>query len=783
MGLVASVLAALQWEDYIGDQQQHQVDTTVATAKSSIAGSLQRDEDLVETLRGVVASGTTISNPQVQQLYENVGATKSAGIIGLAYIQAVPYSGLSTYEAAVKADPPFGIATSGPDVLASEGIRPQYCLIRLAAGSSTGVQDLSAAGEKELYKDVATNFDYCNSQYAVPLGASAATNLPDLAILSSVARKTTDDSISRDVFVLVIPIYRAGTPTRTVFQREAALLGWSLGLFSPEPILRPLVGKTTNLAISIQYKNPAYAGTVSVADGGYAPKSAFHRNVTLSADGNWSARISVVPSSTSATVQGIGVLADLLVIVLLMALIVTLFRSRRRAFVSIAQKNQQLEHRALHDSLTGLPNRDLILSIAATMLARAEESGVPVAAFLVDLDGFNAINDIYGHKIGDQVLGAVAQRLACTITPMDTLGRLSGDEFVILSEGSSTRSTPDAMADQLLEALSPPFDILAPGGEAFVRLSACVGVAVGPGRSAEDLLRDADTALNEAKSAGKRRYTVFEPEMHTAARARLAMTSELRTAIDQNQFFLVYQPIFNLSDVHPIGVEALLRWRHPLRGVVPPLEFIPLLEETGMIADVGREVLRLACEQARSWDDRGLPIFVSVNASAIQLESDQFSVDVDQVLQATGLDPGRLTIEITESALMRDAHGAVRRLTNLKALGIRLAIDDFGTGYSSLAYLRQFPVDVLKIDRTFVSSMMTSAGGMALVRTMLELARALDLETVAEGIEEQEQLSALETEHCRSGQGFLLAKPLDPDQIELFFDNARPQRMAALHTT
>ncbi len=784
VGLVASILGALQWRNYIGVQQQHQVATTITNIRASVGGSLQQDEDLVETLRGVVASGTAVSNRQVQQLYENVGATDTAGLIGLGYIESVPSSQLGAFEAQVRADPPFGVPPSGSGALALEGNQPRYCLIRLAAGSTTGVHELSALGIDQLYKDLSSNFDYCDSQYSTALGASAATAVPDVTLLPTVVRKTrANDSISRSVFDLIVPIYRAGSPTVDIAQREAALVGWAVGLFSPEPILGPLVGRSNSVAISIGYTNPEFAGTVRVASGGHTPAGTPAHRISLSSDSNWWATISVVPSSASAAVQGFGVLADLLVILLLMALIVSLFRSRRRALMSIAEKNDQLEHRAMHDTLTGLPNRELILSRAAEMLARAEELGTTVAAFLIDLDGFNAINDIYGHRVGDQVLRGVAERIQSSIGDTDTLGRLSGDEFVVLAEGRSIDSGPDHLADSVLEALAPPFDIEEPGGEAMVRLTACVGVAVGPGRSAEDLLRDADTALNEAKSSGRRHFTVFEPSMHTAARARLALTSELRTAIEQHQFFLVYQPIFDLSDVHPIGVEALLRWRHPLRGIVPPLEFIPLLEETGMIADVGSEVLRLACEQAKSWELRGLPIFVSVNASAIQLESDRFALDVDRVLQESGLDPSRLTIEITESALMRDAQSTVRRLSNLKAIGVRLAIDDFGTGYSSLAYLRQFPVDVLKIDRSFVSSMTASAGGMALVRTMLELARALNLETVAEGIEDSDQLNALEMEHCRSGQGFLLAKPLGAEQIELFFDNARPRQMATINAT
>jgi diguanylate cyclase (GGDEF)-like protein len=514
-----------------------------------------------------------------------------------------------------------------------------------------------------------------------------------------------------------------------------------------------------------------------VANAGPSLFHASHRTVRLSADGHWIARISVVPGDASATVQGIGVLADLFVIVLLIALILSLFRSRRNALASVEHKNQQLEHRALHDTLTGLPNRDLVLDRAAVMLERAEREETAVAAMLIDLDGFNGVNDIYGHRAGDEVLDAVAQRLLVCLGPSDTLGRMGGDEFVVLAEGPSIAAGAEALAARLLREVATPFDISTPGAD--IRISACIGIATGPGGDAEDMLRDADTALNDAKSNGKGRVTVFEPEMHATAQTRLNLQLELRSAIEQGQFFLVYQPVFRLSDVIPVGVEALLRWRHPLRGVVPPLDFIPVLEETGMITEVGREVMRLACEQAKEWERRGLPIFVAVNASAIQLESEEFASDVQQVLTDTGLDPARLTIEITESALMRDAHDTVRRLATLKALGVRIAIDDFGTGYSSLSYLRQFPVDVLKIDRSFVTAMTTSSGGMALVRTMLELARALNLETVAEGIEEEAQLTALGLEHCRSGQGFLLAKPLDPSQIELFFDNARPRKIGA----
>ena len=781
VGLGASVLAGLQWRSYISDGQNRQVSTTTVTASASLSAALQRDEDLVETLRGVVASQTILTNPQLQELYTNVDATSDAGVIGLAYIESVPYANLTSFEAQVSADPALGQAPGGvQSVLDAEGIRPRYCLIRLAAASALGAKNnLSALEIKQLASELSGQYDYCTGPDASALAEAAASGRQSVTslggALASGHGKQSATGISNHLFVIVVPVYQPGLPVATTAEREHALLGWTDGLFSPVPVLAPVVARSAGLSVTVNYVNPA--GTFQVATAGPPLTGAFHRTVRLSADGHWVARISVVPSNASATVQGIGVLADLFVIVLLIGLILTLFRSRRTALESIEYKNRELEHRALHDTLTGLPNRDLVLDRAATMLERAERDQEAVAALLIDLDGFNGVNDTYGHRIGDEVLDAVARRLLVTLGPSDTLGRMGGDEFVVLAEGPSIAAGADALAERLLSELSAPFELSTPG--VVVRTTACIGIAVGPGRSAEDLLRDADTALNEAKSAGKHRFTVFEPEMHNAARSRLSLEVELRAAIEQQEFFLVYQPIFRISDVIPVGVEALLRWRHPLRGVVPPLDFIPSLEETGLITDVGREVLRLACEQAKEWERRGLPIFVAVNASAIQLESEQFAADVHEVLEQTGLDPTRLTIEITESALMRDAHDTIRRLSELKALGIRLAIDDFGTGYSSLSYLRQFPVDILKIDRSFVSAMTTSTGGMALVRTMLELARALNLETVAEGIEEESQLSALGLEHCRSGQGFLLAKPLDPNQIELFFDNARPRKIGA----
>jgi diguanylate cyclase (GGDEF)-like protein len=776
VGLCASVLAAFQWRSYISDQQRREVATTTATARASLAGAIQRDEDLVQTLRGVIASGTQVTNAELQELYSSIAAFDDAGVIGLGFVAKVPPADLGSFEAQVQADPPLG-EPAGQEVVRAEGQRADYCLIRDAVGSEAGADDLSPAGMTELGQQLSDQFDYCSGSQAATFLQSERSGDQNVTLLHPGLEKDLDTAVKNRLFDIVAPIYAPGAPTETTAERSSALLGWVDGVFSTIPVLNPVVGRTSGVEVALYFHDPH--GQFLVDRAGPELAGAPHSTLPVSPSGLWRATITVLPSNASATVQGIGVLADLLVIVLLVGLILMLFHSRQRAFESVAHKNAELQHRAQHDSLTGLPNRELLLEAAGSMLERAGRTGGNVAALLIDLDGFRGINDTYGHRIGDQVLQAVAARLAEHLGDDAVLGRPGADEFIVLADGASIAAGADGLADRLLAWLVTPFELAGgPADGLLLRLTASIGVAEGPHHSAVELLRDADTALNEAKGAGRNRLVVFQPAMHTAASNRLAMTGELRSALEQGQFFLLYQPVFELDRTRPIGVEALLRWRHPLRGVVPPLDFVPLLEETGMISDVGREVLRLACEQAKRWERRGLPIFVSVNASAIQLESDQFCTDVRESLRAADLDPSRLTIEITESALMREAQDTVRRLGNLKALGVRLAIDDFGTGYSSLAYLRQFPVDILKIDRSFIAAMTASAGGMALVRTMLELARALNLHAVAEGIEEETELRALAGEHCRYGQGFLLAGPLDPAQIELFFDNARPRAMA-----
>ena len=427
----------------------------------------------------------------------------------------------------------------------------------------------------------------------------------------------------------------------------------------------------------------------------------------------------------------------------------------------------ELAFMATHHELTGLPNRTLILDRVEQMLARCSRSHTQVAALLVDIDNVKTVTDTLGHAAGDQILQAVAARLDGVVRGSDALGCLGGSEFVVICEELSLEAGPELTAERLLEVLKPSFKLGA-GGETRFTMSASIGIAVGERTSAEELLRDADIAMCQAKWDGKNRYVVFEPGMQDEVQSRMELEMDLRDALPNDKFFLVYQPTFNLRDMSATGVEALIRWKHPTRDIVQPNDFIPLLEATGLIIEVGAWVLKEACCQGAIWREAGHPIGMAVNVSARQLDTDEFVTDVRNALSESGLDAGALTLEITETTLMCNVAETSRRLTAIRELGVRIAIDDFGTGYSSLAHLQQFPVDALKIDRSFISRLTESSEGETLIHTLVQLGKSLSIETLAEGIEQQQELSLLQAEECDSGQGFLYARPMDAVAAETF---------------
>ena len=427
----------------------------------------------------------------------------------------------------------------------------------------------------------------------------------------------------------------------------------------------------------------------------------------------------------------------------------------------------EIRHQSLHDPLTGLPNRVLVLDRVDQALARsvAQEPDHRVGVLLFDLDGFKDINETFGHGSGDELLQEVARRLEGVVDPSTTVARLGGDEFVVVLEGAAVAI--DETASRLLAAVRMPFT-LALDNPVELSVTASIGIAMGPSSSAGELLRDADVALYGAKAGGRDRAVTFAPAMHAAVQSRLELEIDLRAALTERQFFLVFQPTFDLRSGRASGAEALIRWQHPTRGIVGPDAFVPVLEETGLVVDVGRWVLEEACRQAQDWRSRGHQLAVAVNVSARQLEDRDLVDDVARTLRASGLDPLALTLELTETVLARDPSATSTRLAELRDLGVRIAIDDFGTGYSSLSYLRQFPVDALKIDRSFVSGLGASEEAQALVRTLVRLGRDLGLEVIAEGIEEESQLALLRFAGCDTGQGYLLARPLTPGALDGF---------------
>jgi diguanylate cyclase (GGDEF)-like protein len=434
---------------------------------------------------------------------------------------------------------------------------------------------------------------------------------------------------------------------------------------------------------------------------------------------------------------------------------------------AIEMGQERLRHDSLHDALTGLANRVLFSNRVEHALAQRRMENEPLAVLFIDLDDFKTVNDSLGHQAGDELLVEVAKRLRRCVRAGDTPARLGGDEFAVLVEGALSPQDAVHLAERILAALKPPVSLA--GREVFV--AASVGIAVQPRSqgSAEELLRGADVAMYLAKSKGKGRYELFAQSMYDEVLDRLELKADLQVALERDEFELFYQPIIALSGSIS-SIEALLRWHHPTRGVVPPAKFIPLAEETGLIVPIGRWVLQQACAQAKGWQERHTDhrhLGVCVNLSVRQLHDQGFVDDVAEALRATRLDPSCLTLEITESMLMADVELGAQRLARLKQLRVKLAIDDFGTGYSSLSYLQRFPVDLIKIDRSFVQEVARDANSSALVRSVVDLAAALSVVTVAEGIEDAEQLVALKALDCQLGQGFYFSKPIAATSLEL----------------
>ena len=458
---------------------------------------------------------------------------------------------------------------------------------------------------------------------------------------------------------------------------------------------------------------------------------------------------------------------------------------RERAMKALQASEEHLAHQAFHDALTGLPNRSLFVDRLQNALAHTARRDSFVAVLFMDLNDFKIVNDSLGHDAGDSLLKFVAERLRACLRPGDTIARLGGDEFTILLEEISYVGEARLVAERVVEQLRTP--VLLEGREVFT--SASIGIAISREHDSNDkasldrILRDADTAMYQAKArgAGGTHCVVFDNHMNQDMMARLELEADLRRALASDELKVFYQPIFCLENDQITELEALVRWQHSTRGLISPAHFIPIAEETGMIVPIGKRVLELACAQVGAWQKRHPqhpPLIVSVNVSGRQLQDDDFVDEVERVLRETGLPPNCLKIELTESVMMVDTAATIAKLYTLKDLGVRLAVDDFGTGYSSMAYLSHFPLDTLKIDRSFVSRL----GGRhkedgAIVHAIVTLAKALNLGVIGEGVETETQLAYLNSIGCDHAQGYWFAHPLPAPALEnLLRERAAPLR-------
>jgi diguanylate cyclase (GGDEF)-like protein len=717
---------------------------TAADIASKLQLALQHEEDLVVDASAFVAGNPGASARTFDRWAETVRAMRRyPELQNIGLIERVPAAEEPAFEARLARHPvePLGAGRGAPHLpftILPAGDRPYYCFA--VAGLARNLASYLPAG-----------VDYC--ALARTLNGARLTGEPSYAPFTRAGLTTLG---------VQTPVYRGGLVPATEDRRARAFVGWLGERLEPRVLLSTALAGRAGTAVAFRYRADGYD---FVFTDGHAPPHATVASSDL--HNGWTVRTAAagpagsIPADAHALTLLIG---GTLLSVAIALLVLLLGTGRLRALSLVRQKTAELSHLALHDALTGLPNRALVLDRAAQMLARtARQPGVTAGALFLDVDGFKHINDNLGHAAGDALLMVVAERLQATVRDHDTVGRLGGDEFVVLVESAATEAAADALADRLVAAIRRPVE-LEQGARATVTVS--IGVAVGQYATSDALLRDADLALYAAKAAGRDRYSLFDASMHDDAQGRRALESDLAAALGGGQLYILYQPIFDLASGGLEGVEALLRWRHAVRGIVGPDEFIPLAEESGLIVPIGRWVLEQACRQGAAWARAGREIGVSVNVSASQLGRQDFAEDVRRALAETGLRPSSLLLEITETTVMRDIAAACRDLEQMKGLGVRVALDDFGTGYASLAQLQRMPADILKVDRTFIAALEEGERSADLLQAIVGVGRSLSMKVLAEGIETAEQLRAVTEVGCELGQGYHLARPAPVEVID-----------------
>lgn len=744
-GVLGSVLGARATARSGADKTRLAFHLASQEIASTLTLAIQHEEDLIVSASAFVAGNPHASPASFDRWATAVSAMRRyPELQNVGLVQLVSASQLQAFAARLAAHPvlPFGAGVPAPRypfMILPPGRRPYYCLA--TAGLARSPASYIPPGA-----------DYC--AIAPTLYSARETGLITYAPVKGRLGAALG---------IETPVYAGGHTPSTPAARRRAFIGWIGELIAPDVVLTRALQAHPGIAVRFRY---AAQGTHVAFSSGTPPRGAESSLVALG--NNWtvqsfgpSVSASVLADPRALELAAGGILLSLL----LGMLVAVLATGRMRALALVREKTRELSHQALHDPLTGLPNRALVLDRAEQLLARVARSpGTLAGALYVDVDGFKHVNDTLGHAAGDRLLTVAGGRLLGAVREQDTVGRLGGDEFIVLVEETPDGPTLDVLADRLVETLREPIE-LGEDGRPFT-VTASIGVASGAYTTPDELLRDADLALYAAKAAGKDRYALFDVGLYGDLEGRLALQADLTSAVADNQLFLLYQPIFDLANQRIVGVEALVRWRHPRRGVVAPDSFIPIAEDSRLIVPIGRWVLDQACRQAAAWSAAGLRLGVSVNVSAYQLNRQDFAEDVRRALASSGIAPGSLTLEITETTLVRDVPAAAERLEEVKAVGVRVAIDDFGTGYASLSHLQRMPVDVLKIDRSFVAALDEGNQSRELLAAILGVGRSLSLSVVAEGIELRSQRVLLEEIGCQMAQGFLLGRPGSAQEIE-----------------
>jgi len=732
-GVLATVLVARSTAGSDASAARRSFAHNAATVAATLKPALQHGEDLL-TSAGTYFAHNTFGSPAEFRAWTRWArvVAEHPELQSLSLLALVRGPELATFETRLQS--PSKLRITPP------GARTYHCLALAAVARSASARPAAGTDYCALDRALLATRDSASMIYAtVPLAHGSG-----LEVLT--------------------PVYRGNLVPKTDLGRRAAFVGWLREVIDPSPLLAGAHIADPALAIQLWRRTPT---STAIFSSGSVPHTALSATSNLRT--GWILRTSApAPSAAISAHEDAGtvLLAGFLLSVLFGALVFLLCAGQRRPARTRALPAHRREE--LYDQLTGLPNRGLTLDRAERMLARAgRQSEIMAGALFIDIDWFKDVNDKLGTEAGDQLLKIVGQRLNEVIRTHDTVGRYGGDEFVVLVESKARGMRLESLARRIIEALHKPIELEGFGPSFCV--TASIGVAFGRYATPEDLLRDAHMALFAAKAAGKDRYTLFNANMRSVIEGRGVLEVDLNRALEEGQFALFYQPIFDLSSHGVAAVESLLRWQHPTLGEIPPDDFIPLAEESGLIVPIGRWVLEQACGTAATWNVDGAAVAVAVKVSANQLNRDGFATDVRRALQQSGIEPSRLILEVAETTVMFDAVGATRRLNDLRELGVRIAIDDFGSGYAHRSELQKLPIDFLKVDRHSLAGAEDDDYRSWLLEAILVFGRDLSLTVIAKGVESQEELWALKEMGCAMAQGYFLAEPAPAESVEQLF--------------